>query len=146
MDGRFKKGKVPWNKGLKGTYTLPNENETSFKDGNKHPRYKPVGSERVDKDGYTVLKVADRHWELKHRHIWKLATGLKIPQGNVILFKDGNIANLEFDNLLMISRKQLAVYNKHFKKTSSGEINESILNLINLKIDINEKKKRRIKK
>ena len=50
--GHFKKGSEPWNKGTKG---LTGPNRTSFKKGETiHPNYRPVGSERLNRDGYIV--------------------------------------------------------------------------------------------
>lgn len=140
-DGRFKRGHVPWNLGK--SYTLENHaNKTSFKEAKKHPRYRPIGSERIDKDDYIILKIADRKWKRKHRHLWEKYHNRKIPREHVILFADGNNRNFDIDNLLLIGRRQLAVYNKKYKQTTSGELNEATLNLINLELAIKDKEKR----
>ena len=74
---RFKKGHVSHNKGKK----MPAEvyarcAPTMFKKGNVTHNYKPVGSERVNVDGYVEVKVADPgKWRLKHRVIWEEAHG-----------------------------------------------------------------------
>ena len=57
-DGRFKKGQTPYNKGIKGWYAQGME-KNWFKKGNIPPNYKPVGSERINKDGYIEIKVKD---------------------------------------------------------------------------------------
>ena len=102
---RFKKGHVSHNKGKK----MPAEvyarcAPTMFKKGNRTHNYKPVGSERVNVDGYVEVKVADPgKWRLKHRVIWEEAHG-PIPRGHNVQFRDGNSQNLSLDNLYLISR------------------------------------------
>ena len=103
--GRFKKGHVPSNKGKK----MPAEiyakcSATMFKKGDMPHTYRPVGSERVNVDGYVEVKVADPNkWKLKHRVIWEEAHG-PIPKGHNVQFRDGNGQNLSLDNLYLISR------------------------------------------
>ena len=50
----YKKGKVPWNKGKKG---YMGANKTSFKKGHKPKNWRTVGSERIDTEGYTLIKI-----------------------------------------------------------------------------------------
>lgn len=108
--GQFEKGITPWNKGLKGVNGDP-RNATSFQEGKNHPRYRPIGSERIDRDGYLVVKVADRKWVQKHRHLWEKANG-PVPRNHVIVFGNGNKRDFRPENLLLVSRAQLAVMNK----------------------------------
>lgn len=109
---RFKKGHVPTNKGLKGYH--PNSNKqaierqkkTQFTKGHIPHNHKPVGSERISRDGYLEVKVAEpRRWELKHRIVWRQHYG-NIPHGYNIQFKDGNRMNVTIENLYMISRSE----------------------------------------
>lgn len=138
--GKFKKGNVPWNAGLKGTYSLPNENETSFKSGTLHPRYKPIGSEREDKDGYLVIKAAERKWLPKHRYIWEQANG-PIPKGHVVIFGNGDKRDFRPENLLLVTRAQLAIINKYGLIFDSEELTRSGLILSDLILRITELKK-----
>jgi hypothetical protein len=100
--GSFRPGHIPANKGK----THPS------RQGN----YKPVGSERLD-NGYIVAKVSARknqyhkNWKHEHIAIWEKAYG-KIPRGYAIIFADGNKLNVRLDNLLMVSRGELAVMNR----------------------------------
>jgi hypothetical protein len=99
--GSFRPGHVPANKGK----THPS------RQGN----YKPVGSERMD-DGYIVVKVSvrknqgNKNWRRKHAMIWEEAHG-KVPKGHVIIFADGDKSNMRLNNLLTVSRSELAVMN-----------------------------------
>lgn len=109
--GQFQKGIDPWNKGL--NYKLENHmNETSFQAGDKHPRYRPIGSERIDSDDYIFVKVSDRKWLPKHRHLWELQNG-PLPKNYVVIFGNGNKRDFRPENLLLVSRAQLVVINKN---------------------------------
>ena len=104
---RFKKGYTPPNKGKKlSPEVYAKVSRTMFKKGNRTHNYKPVGSERVNVDGYVEVKVADPgKWRLKHRVIWEEAHG-PIPRGHNVQFRDGNSQNLSLDNLYLISRSE----------------------------------------
>ena len=98
--GYYEAGLVPHNKGTKG---LMKPNKTSFKKGQKAFNYKPVGSERVNVEGYVEIKIADPSiWRLKQRHVWQLKHG-QIPKGYNVRFKDGDKLNCDIDNLLLVS-------------------------------------------
>ena len=102
---RFRKGSIPPNKGKRMSPELYAKlAPTMFKKGNTPGNHKPVGSERVNVDGYIERKVAEPNkWECKHRIIWKQAHG-DIPKGCNIQFKDGNPLNCTLSNLYLISR------------------------------------------
>lgn len=135
--GKFVKGQSPWNKGKH--YTIPNHaNKTSFKTAEKHPRYKPIGSERVDRDGYRIIKVAERKWMPKHRYLWQQVYG-DIPKSHVVMFKDGDMTNVQLENLMLVSRRALVVFNKKYKGSDNPKLNEQTINLINLELAITDK-------
>lgn len=104
---RFKKGSVPHNKGKKvKPHVYEAMRPTMFKKGSTPFNHKPVGSERITRDGYIEVKVAEpRHWKLKHRLVYEAHYGA-IPAGYNIQFKDGNSQNLDPNNLYAINRKQ----------------------------------------
>lgn len=105
----FNKGNKPFNKGLKG-FMKPNK--TSFKKGNVPHNYRPVGSERLTKDGYIQVKIKDpKTWRLKHIYVWEQANG-KLPNGHCIVFNDGNRQNCELSNLQLITRNENARFNQ----------------------------------
>ena len=100
--GRFRRGMPTWNKG-KHYQAGGRCVETQFKKGHIPANWKPVGSERVNVDGYVEIKIREPNkWTLKHRHVWQQHYG-DIPKGNMIVFKDGNRLNTDIDNLMMIS-------------------------------------------
>jgi hypothetical protein len=108
--GRFKKGNVPHNKG-KHTPSVGRMVETQFKAGHMPHNTKPIGYERISKDGFIEVKVREkpengrRNFEFKHRWIWEQAHG-EIPKGYIITFLDGNPKKCELENLAMISKAE----------------------------------------
>ncbi|WP_243432624.1 HNH endonuclease signature motif containing protein [Lysinibacillus sphaericus] len=112
--GYFEKGCSPVNKGKK----FPGQtNRTSFQKGDTPKNYKPVGTERIDRDGYVLIKVSDsgtwhERWRHKHKVVWEKANG-PIPKGHVLIFLDQNKLNISLENLQLITRAQLARMNQY---------------------------------
>lgn len=102
---RFKKGNVPANKGVKGKPVHPNAVATLFKKGQRSKNWRPVGSTRVDKDGYVLIKMAEGKFQWKPLHwiIWVRLNG-PIPQGYICTFIDRNPLNCRITNLTLISK------------------------------------------
>ena len=138
--GRFEKGRATWNKGTKG---LTKANVTSFKKGQKPHNYKPLGSERITKDGYCEIKVSDtgRRWRPKHVLIYEKHHG-KVPKGSAVIFLDGDKRNFDIDNLYLVTRSQLAMLNKNSLIQKDAELTKTAINVVDLmkKISAIEKK------
>lgn len=118
---RFPKGHVPANKGKKGV-SYPGMEATQFKKGNLPQTWKPVGTETVRGDGYTWVKVAEPNkWREKHRLIWEKTNG-PVPAGHAIIFADGNKQNVTMENLMLITRAQLARLNQNNLIGSSADL------------------------
>jgi len=104
---RYQKGCIPANKGKKmdpDTYTKCAG--TMFKKGNMPANHRDVGSERINKDGYIEVKVAEPNkWKAKHRVIWEEANG-PVEKGYNVQFKDGNRLNVSLENLYLITRSR----------------------------------------
>lgn len=126
ITGNFRKGNIPWNKGMKGLQI--GGKETQFRKGNLPKQYRHVGSERIQKDGYVYVKTEDPNtWRLKHRVIWERHHG-RIPAGHTLIFLDGNKQNFEIDNLILVSRAELARINQ-LKLSDDPALNRSIVML-----------------
>jgi transposase len=131
--GHFSKGSEPWNKGKKG-YMGPNQ--TSFKKGNRPHNTRYLGHERISKDGYVEISVAEtnshtgfhRRYKLKHVHTWEQHHG-PVPAGHVVVFKNGDKTDIRLDNLMLLSRTELLIANLHGYKDAPEEIKPSILAL-----------------
>lgn len=113
LTGRFEKGHIPANKGTHPP-TVGRMAETQFKKGNLPHNTKPLGYERITKDGYIEVKVRERPdkenkiwscFELKHRFVWRQAHG-PIPKGHDITFLDGDKQNCSLENLALISNAE----------------------------------------
>lgn len=105
----FSKGSIPWNKGITGYMSA---NKTSFKKGLTPHNYRPVGSERITKDGYIEVKIKDpKTWRLKHLVVWEKVNG-NLPKGCCIVFIDSNRKNCDLSNLQLITRSENVRFNK----------------------------------
>ncbi len=140
MDTRFKKGTVPPNKGKKmSAEQYAKSSSTMFKKGGIPQNYRPVGSERVNVDGYIEIKVADpSKWELKHRFVWEENNG-KIPAGMNLIFKDNNPLNVKLDNLMLVTRAENMEMNNIGAGACKGIEKEILLNSIRLKNAVKNK-------
>ena len=135
----FRKGLIPWNTGTKG---LTKANKTSFKKGQKPHNYKPIGSERIcSKDGYILVKT-ETGWKPKHRVLWEKENG-KIPKGYYLMFLDGDIYNMELNNLALISKAENLILNSRDLRNKNPELTLTGLNVAKVQCAINGAKKRR---
>lgn len=110
-NGRFSPGQTPWNAGLKGWQAGGRSRETQFKPGVKPSNtWRPIGAERTSKDGILYRKVADTgikrdDWKAVHVLVWEEHNG-PLPDGRIVIFKDGNRENFEPNNLLALTRAE----------------------------------------
>lgn len=115
---RFPKGQLPWNTG-KRFMAGGRSAETRFKKGERrgaaNQNWVPVGTYRINSDGYLDRKVSDngkgpRDWEGVHRLVWKAANG-DIPPGYVVVFFPGMrttvLEDITLDRLELVTRAEL---------------------------------------
>jgi hypothetical protein len=115
--------------------------QSQFKHGNIPWNYHPVGTERTNRDGYLEVKIADpKTWKAKHVIIWEAANGT-VPKGSVIIFADGNRLNIALDNLVMVSRSELAVMNRCGLIFEDAEMTKTGKTIADIKIKIADRKK-----
>lgn len=119
---RFKKGDVAYNKGKKWNDFMPKESQersrkTQFPKRNVPQNWKPIGWERISRDGYVEVKIRDdygknrvNNFELKHRLLWEKING-PVPAGMMVKFKDGDKMNITIDNLFLASKKDNLIDN-----------------------------------
>ena len=123
--GHFAAGKGPWNTGMKGLIQGGNSEVTRFKRGHTPLNHRPVGSERVNVDGYIEIKVAEpRTWRLKQRVVWERERG-PIPPSHVIWFIDNDPLNCDIANLMVVTRAHHAVVNKLGLHLAAGELKQT---------------------
>lgn len=115
---RFAPGMVPWNKGL--SYEPGGDKSTRYQPGNISGRAAqlraPIGSYRVNADGYLDRKVSDvsgpshQRWHAVHRLVWQAAHGA-VPRGHAVVFRAGRrtaeLALITLDALELITRAEL---------------------------------------
>jgi hypothetical protein len=118
----------------------------------KNPEYnrKPIGTMRVNRGGYNVVKVSDDPavWKLLHHIVWEKAHG-QIPEGHVIIFANGNILDTKLENLMLVSRRELDIMNRNGLIYDNGAFTRSGKLIADIKIKINDlkgsTKKRRLR-
>jgi hypothetical protein len=139
LNGRFKKGNVPYNKGKKG---VGGWEPTQFKKGNKPHNYMSVGSERVNGESYLEIKIADPNkWKSKHILVWEEHNG-PVPKGYAVIFGDGNKRNFDPNNLILVSRKQLLTMNRNKLIQNDADLTRTGVIIADLHGKINEAKRK----
>ncbi|MCK5603535.1 HNH endonuclease [Candidatus Pacearchaeota archaeon] len=134
--GCFSKDQMPWNLGKKG-YMGPNE--TTFKKGNRPANWKPLGTERLNKDGYIEIKIEEpKTWRLKHRYVWEQKNG-SVKKGHIIILLDGNKKNCNIENLYEISRAVNSQLNKNGYGDLTGDLRVSAATMKELELQISKK-------
>ncbi len=125
VGGQFQKGQESWNKGKKMSPSqYKKAAPTMFKKGNIPANRRPIGSERIDKNGYILIKVQDgyknKNWIRKHRYLYEQAYG-KVPKGHKVIFADGNIRNFDLSNLILVSDAEELIMNQRKLFSENGE-------------------------
>lgn len=112
--GRFAPGMTPANKGKAMPWNA-NSARTQFKKGGRSGKamalHKPIGTERLSKEGYREIKIHDglplqSRWRALHLVNWE-AVHEPIPKGMVLKCLDGNRLNCEPSNWHLIPRALL---------------------------------------
>lgn len=119
IHARYQPGHTTWNKGIRWEDHPEACRATQFKPGQRPHTWQPIGTERVNRDGYRERKITDDghpkdHYEAVHRIVWMEAHG-PIPTGHVVVFRNGDKADIRLENLELISRAELAERN-HYKR------------------------------
>lgn len=116
FDGQFQKGHKTWNK-------------------------KEIGSERIDSNGYILIKVKEPNvWKLKHRILYEKYHNIKLTQDDVVIFADQNKLNLEKDNLILINKSQLLRMNHEKLIFHDKELTKTGSNIAKLIMKVSERK------
>lgn len=148
--GRFEKGSVPANKGKSMPYNA-NIARTQFKKGSRRGKakelYKPIGSERLSKDGYLERKIHDglplwSRWRAVHLLNWESLNG-PIPKGMALKCKGGRL-NTDPSNWELVSRGVLPRLNGIHGRgydDAPPELKPTILAVAKLQQQIYEKRK-----
>ena len=132
--GCFEKSQAPVNKGVPcapGTGGRhPNAQKSQFKKGQEPHNTKYLGHERLSKDGYVEISIAEtnphtgygRRYVHKHVHLWEAVNG-PVPDGFCLKALDGDKSNTDPANWEAIPRAVLARLNggRHKKRLAYNE-------------------------
>lgn len=141
--GCFPKGHTPDNKGQRMPYHA-NSARTQFKKGSRSGRaravYKPIGTERLSKDGYVERKIHDglplqSRWRAVHLINWERAHG-PLPPKHCLKCLNGDKRNTDPSNWALISRGALPFLNGHrgpYFDQAPPDVKPAILTLAKLK-------------
>ena len=151
LTGRFKKGQVPYNKGKKGVCAKGCE-KTWFTKGNLPPNTKPVGYERITKDGYIEVKIKIRpskpncndNFKAKHHIVWEEAYG-EIPKGYKLIFLDGNKQNCSLENLALITNAEHLQMTRYGLRSEIAQITKTGVLIARASVTLQKAKKKRKK-
>jgi len=156
--GRFEKGMTPANKGKRcpegkgGRH--PNARRTQFKKGQRTgiavTLYKPIGTERLSKDGYLERKTNDgmplqARWRAVHLLRWEEING-PIPKGHALKSLDGDKLNTDPLNWELVPRGLLPrLNNRHGRNydDAPAELKSTIMAVAKLEHRLAEKRPRR---
>lgn len=114
-----------------------------IKSGLWDARIKDYGAEFINRNRIHI-KVRDPEtdkdkWRLKHVVLWEQAHG-KVPDGHVLIFADQNPMNCTLDNLILVSRRQLAVINKQQLLQRDKKLNEVVINIADVMLAAADKR------
>jgi hypothetical protein len=134
----LQKGNVPWNVGKRG---YMGANVASFRNGNLPWTWRPVGSERLTKDGLLQRKVADTRsksldWKLVHVLVWEAANG-PVPAGHIVIFRDRDRRNFDPANLECVTRAE------NMRRNTYHRYPKAVASLIQLRGALNRQINRR---
>lgn len=108
-DSQLKPGNIPWSKGLKGL-RIPGSEKGWFKKGQVSRNTKSDGvitirHHKRSGRSYKYIRIAKNKWMLLHQYNWIEKNG-PIPEGHILVFKDGDNMNCEPENMRLITQAQ----------------------------------------
>lgn len=156
VNGWYQKGHEPGNKGKKLEEYVGEERakdikkriaKTQFKKGEAPMNELPIGAVVVNSQGYKIRKkqmtgTLWERWEFLHRAVWREHYG-EIPEGMMIIFRDGNRLNCDISNLTMISKGESAVLNKLHLRSEDPDLTDAGIALVKLRLALKDRKKER---
>ena len=118
----------------------PNAVATRFKKGQASLVASPIGTERLNADGYYQVKVSNDKWVLKQRFIYQQAYG-DLKDNEEIIFLDGDRSNFELSNLMKISKSESVRLNCLGLRTTDKDLTKAGVGMVRLDQTIRKKQK-----
>lgn len=117
-----------------------------YENGNMPHNSHPVGTEKINGCGYVEVKIANpKLWKSKHVIVWEEHNQKQVPEGHVVIFGDGDKRNFDPDNLILVSRGQLAMMNTKGLIQNDADLTRTGVILADICLKINQRKKRKAK-
>jgi hypothetical protein len=152
--GWFRKGQVPATKGKKWADYMPPESQercraNCFAKGNMPANGAriPLGSERVDEDGYTWVKVAERsikrkndNWVMKSRLEWERIHGRPVPDGYHVVFANHDRTDFSARNLVAVGNAEWVIISRFGYSYHDAESLDACVKLARLRKGIHAAK------
>lgn len=143
VTGWFRKGRAPATKGKTleeicgyDPDKLARVRATQFREGQRPPNEKPIGTITTTTDGYLIRKkqmegTQWERWEFLHRAVWEEYNG-SVPEGMVVVFRDGNKQNCDISNLMLAKRSEVPVMTRKGYWSEDPDLTETALNIVRL--------------
>lgn len=153
VTGWYQKGHPPGTKGKTIEEICKHDPEklarvrsAQFKKGDRPMNEMPIGAVVTNSQGYLIRKKQmeggqwDR-WEFLHRAVWEEHNG-PVPEGMIVIFKDGNRQNCDLGNLMLVSRGELVTMAKKGYRFEDPDLTEAAAGMVRLMIKANKKRKK----
>lgn len=149
--GQFAPGQEPANKGRRMPYH-PNSAATRFRKGQRcgmaNRKYKPIGTERITRDGYVERKIHDgmplqSRWRAVHLINWEARHG-PLPEGHALKCLDGDKSNTDPSNWEAVPRALLPRLAGRWARSyddAPSELKPTILTIAKLAHAVRQKRK-----
>ncbi|CAH0645895.1 HNH endonuclease [Pseudomonas putida] len=99
---------------------------------------RPIGATHR-KGRYTLIKIAQPDvWKPLHVHTWEQVNG-PVPEGMIVAAKDGNVQNVNLDNLCLRTRAEHQLRNNHHYRG----LPEEIVDILHLQNELKKEIKRK---
>lgn len=99
---------------------------------------RPIGATHR-KGRYTLIKIAQPDvWKPLHIHTWEQVNG-PVPKGMIVAAKDGNVQNVNLDNLCLRTRAEHQLRNNHHYRG----LPEEIVDILHLQNELKKEIKRK---
>lgn len=133
-------GMTPHNKGKKCPEHIASKiRATQFKKGNIPDNHREVGSIRINTDKIREIKVAEPNkWSTYSRYIWEKEHG-QLPTNMVLIHLNGDTLDDSIDNLMPITRNELARINQSHMISKNKELTETAIIKIRLETLVRKK-------
>ena len=149
ITGWYHKGHEPANKGKKWEeYFSPEAMErsrtTTFKKGQVAHNLLPIGAITIV-NGHKLIKVGNegKHWDrwkALNRWTWE-QHNCPVPDGMCVAHKDGNPLNCDIENLMLMTRAEIATMSRLGLRFEDPELTEAGLNVVRIKHKISKIRK-----